>query len=364
MAAKSKHFPKDGVFKYFFILLFIAVAALALWVAKPFINALLASAVVAYVFYPIYNKLARVIKYKNLRAALVSAFILMLFLAPLFLVIESAAPDARFVYVRAKQKILTGELLDVSCPPGKETVLCKISNRIQELVQDPDIKYYLEESVGKVTSFILGTTSGLVFALPVIFINLFVTFFAVFYFLRDGKKLIEYVKRIMPINPRHRTRVFKQFEETTHAVVYGSLLIALIQGTLGGLGFWIFGVSSPLLWGLMMAIFALVPFVGTAIIWLPAAVVMIATASAAGDPTAVWKGIGLLLYGFFIISGIDNVLKPVLIGDRAKVHPVIILVGVLGGLTVFGFAGFIIGPLVLAVFKAFLDIYRTEYEES
>lgn len=364
MAPKSKHFPKDGVFKYFFVVLFIAIAALALWVAKPFVNALLASAVVAYIFYPIYNRLEKVIKYKNVRALIVSAFILLLFLAPLFLVIESAAPDARFVYIRAKQKILTGELFDVTCPVGNDGALCKISNRIQNLVRDPDVKYYLEESVGKVTSYLISTTSGLVFALPIIFINLFVTFFAVFYFLRDGKKLVDYIKNLMPINTRHRERVFKQFEDITRAVVYGSLLIAFIQGTLGGIGFWLFGLASPLLWGIMMALFAMVPFVGTAIIWLPAALVMIATGSAEGDPTIVWKGVALLLYGFFIISGIDNVLKPILIGDRAKVHPVLILVGVLGGLAVFGFAGFIIGPLVLAVFKAFLDIYRTEYEEA
>jgi len=104
--------------------------------------------------------------------------------------------------------------------------------------------------------------------------------------------------------------------------------------------------------------------VGTAVIWLPAAIVMIATGSSEGDPVLTWKGIGLLLYGFFIISGIDNVLKPMLIGGRAGIHPVLILIGVLGGLAVFGVAGFIIGPLVLAVFKVFLDIYQREYEEA
>lgn len=358
------HFPKDGVFKYFFIALFIAIAALAFWVAKPFINALLASAVVAYVFYPIYNWLGRFIKYRNLRAALVSAFIVLLFIGPLFLVIESAAPDARYVYIRAKQKILTGEILDVTCPVGKETTLCRLSNSIQELVRNPDVRYYLEDVAGKGTNFIITKISGVVLALPIIFLNLFVTFFAVFYFLRDGKQLVDHIKNLLPIRPKHREHIFQKLQDTTHAVVYGSLVIAIIQGALGGLGFWFFGVSSPLLWGVVMALFALVPFVGTAIIWLPAGLVMLAAGSSEGNPALVWKGIGLLLYGFFIISGIDNILKPQLIGDRAGVHPVLILIGVLGGLAVFGFAGFIIGPLVLAVFKVFLDIYQREYEEA
>jgi len=360
----ATHFPKDGVFKYFFIVLFIAISALAFWVAKPFINALLMSAVVAYVFYPVYNKLERLIKYKNLRAAIVSAFILLLFIGPLFLVIEAAAPDARYVFVRAKQKILTGEVLDVSCPVGKETTLCKISNRIQLFAQDPEVRYYLGDVVSKVTNFVIAKISGIVFALPIIMLNLFVTFFAVFYLLKDGTALIDKIKRLLPIRVKHREHIFDKLRDTAHAVVYGSLVIAIIQGALGGLGFWMFSVSSPLLWGFMMALFALVPFVGTAVIWLPAAIVMIATGSSEGDPVLTWKGIGLLLYGFFIISGIDNILKPMLIGGRAGVHPVLILIGVLGGLAVFGVAGFIIGPLVLAVFKVFLDIYQREYEEA
>jgi predicted PurR-regulated permease PerM len=362
--AKPAHFQKDGVFKYFFMILFIAVAALALWVAKPLLSALLTSAVVAYVFFPIYNWLGKCVKSKNIRAAIVSAFILLLLIGPLFLVIEAAAPDARYVYVRAKQKILSGELFDVACPVGKETTLCKLSARIQEFVREPDVRYYLEDVTSKGTNFVIAKISGVVLALPVIFINLFVTFFAVFYLLKDGPALVQHVKTLLPIHPHHREHIFQKLSDTTHAVVYGSLIVALIQGALGGLGFWVFGVSSPLFWGVIMALFAFVPFVGTAIIWLPASIVMIATGSSEGDPTMMWKGIGLLLYGFFIVSGIDNFLKPMLIGDRAGVHPVLILIGVLGGLAMFGFVGFIIGPLVLAVFKVFLDIYKREYEEA
>ncbi|MEM2916194.1 MAG: AI-2E family transporter [Candidatus Woesearchaeota archaeon] len=357
-------FEKDGVFKYFFIILFIFVAALTFWVAKPFINALLASAVVAYVFHPLYAWLNRHIKRKNISALIVSAVILLLFIGPLLLIIQSAAPDARYVYVRAKQKILTGEIIDVACPLDAESAVCRLQGKLQEFVQQPDVKYYLSDVVSRVTNFIIAKLSEIVFALPSIFLNLFVTFFAVFYFLRDGEGLIEYIKRLVPIKKKHRAHIFPKLQETAKAVIYGSLVIAVVQGVLGGIGFLVFGISSPLLWGMLMALFALVPFVGTAVIWLPAAILLIAAGSAEGNPAVIWKGVGLLLYGFFIISGIDNVLKPILIGDRAGVHPVLILIGVLGGLTVFGVVGFIIGPLVLALFKVFLDIYVHEYEEE
>ncbi len=357
-------FQRDGVFKYFFITLFILIAALTFWVAKPFINALLASAVVAYVFHPIYAWLNKHIKRRNISALIVSAFILLLFVGPLLLVIQSAAPDARYVYIRAKQKILTGEIIDVACPAEKGSIVCRFQGRIQEFVQNPDIKYYLSDVVSKITNFILAKLSDIVLALPSIFLNLFVTFFAVFYLLRDGGILLEYVKNLLPIHKKHRAHIFPRLQSTARAVIYGSLVIAVIQGICGGIGFLLFGIPSPLLWGMLMAFFALVPFVGTAIIWLPASIMLIAAGSAEGNPVTVWKGIGLLVYGFFIISGIDNVLKPVLIGDRSGVHPVLILVGVLGGLTVFGVVGFIIGPLVLALFKVFLDIYVHEYEEE
>lgn len=362
--AKPTHFQKDGVFKYFFMALFLAITFLAFWVAKPFINALLTSAVVAYVFRPVYLWLNKYIKSKNLCAVLVSACIIVLFIAPLFLIIESAAPDARYAYIRAKQKIMTGELIDVTCPVGKETSLCRLSNSIQKFVREPGVRAYLDTVTSRGTNFVIDRITGIVLALPIIFLNLFVTFFAVFYLLRDGGKLVDHIKDLLPIRQEHRTHIFQKIKDTAHAVVYGSLVIALIQGAFGGFGFWMFGVSSPWFWGIMMALFALVPFVGTAVIWLPAALVMLATGSSTGNHLMVWKGIGLFVYGFFIISGVDNLLKPSLIGDRAGVHPVLILIGVLGGLTVFGVAGFIIGPLVLAVFKVFLDIYKREYDEA
>ena len=147
-----------------------------------------------------------------------------------------------------------------------------------------------------------------------------------------------------------------------HAIVYGSIVVALIQGTLGGIGFWIVGIPSPILWGILMSLFALIPMVGTGIIWVPASLGMAAYGYLSGDTVMVWKAIGLFIYGVFVIAGIDNVLKPKIIGERAHVHPVIILLGVLGGLKFFGIVGFAVGPLILAIFITFLEIY--EYEKK
>jgi predicted PurR-regulated permease PerM len=362
--AKATHFPKDGVSKYLFIGMFVLVAALAFWVARPFLNAVIVSAVVAYVFRPLYLWLNRRIKYRNVCALLVSLFILLLFIMPLFLLIESAAPDARFAYVRAKQKIMSGEFIEVTCPSRDESFLCRLQSRASDFMQQPDIKYQVSDAVSKVTGFIVEKISSVVLALPIILLNLFVIFFSVFYLIRDGDLLVENAKSILPIHSRHREHIFRRLKETARAVIFGALVVAVIQGALGGLGFLMFGVSSPLLWGVIMALFALVPMVGTAVIWVPAGIGMILAGSAENNPVLVWKGIGLLIYGAVIVAGIDNVLKPMLISDQAKIHPVLILVGVLGGLAAFGISGFIVGPLIIATFKVFIDIYRQEYEES
>jgi predicted PurR-regulated permease PerM len=158
----------------------------------------------------------------------------------------------------------------------------------------------------------------------------------------------------------HQKQVMQQLDEVSFAIIYGSLLIALIQGGIGAIGFYFFGISSPLTWGIIMSIFALIPFIGTAIVWLPMSLILVVQGITTSSSSTMLKGVGLLLYGALIISTIDNILKPHIIGKRAKIHPVLVLLGVLGGLAFFGFIGFIVGPLILAVVATVIEIYEKE----
>ena len=154
-----------------------------------------------------------------------------------------------------------------------------------------------------------------------------------------------------------------KFSEVTSAVLYGNISTALMQGILGGLGFWIIGMSSPILWGFVMMLFALVPYFGTAIVWLPAALNLIFIGYLQNDNSSTIRGIILVAYGILVISSIDNILKPRLIGAKGKVHPVLVLLGVLGGLSLFGFIGLILGPVMLALLMTFVGIYEEEKAE-
>ncbi|MBW3004486.1 AI-2E family transporter [Candidatus Woesearchaeota archaeon] len=349
----------NNIIKYFFLGIFVLLIFLSFLVIKPFINAILASIVIAYVFYPVFRLLNKKIKNKSLCALIVSVFIILLIMIPFSFLLQSSASEAQYMYVRAKQKILAGEILDLDCT-GQDTLLCRSSEYIKVWVEDPEVKFYLQDMLGRFATMAVDKTSSLIFQLPGIILQIVITFFILFYLFKDGPELIKKIKDLLPLKRTHKAMVYHKIKETTHAVMYGSILIAVIQGALGALGFWIFGISTFYIWGLVMAIFALVPFVGTAIIWIPAALYLIAKGSSEGNSVLIWNGVGLLLYGTFVISSADNLLKPKLIGDRAGLHPVFVLLGVLGGLQLFGFAGFIIGPLILSALKSFIDIYHKE----
>lgn len=362
--AKKRSFyttvQKSEFYKYFFVIIFVLLAFLSFLVLKPFMNTILASAVVAYVFYLPYKLLHRIIPNKTISALIVSLVIILLLLIPIGFLLKMSTDEAQYLYIRVKQKILSGEILNIECPNGVQTRLCKTTLVLKQFLLDPDVQYYLKDILARTTTFFVNKTSEFILSLPRMMLQIAITFFIVFYLLKDGPELTQKFKQLIPMTPVHQGHVYTKLKDTAFAVLYGSILIAAIQGALGALGFWVVGIKAPWLWGLIMTVFALIPFVGTTMIWLPAGIILIVQGAANSDPMLIWKGIGLIIYGIIIVSSIDNILKPKIIGTKAGMHPVLILLGVLGGMAVFGFAGFLIGPMILAASKAFLDLYEKE----
>lgn len=330
---------------------------MAFLTVKPFLSAVFAGGIIAYIFHPLYRWVNRYLKSTNLSAFLVSIIIILLITIPLLVLADNMASEARFFYLRAKQKLATGNLLDVQCEAG---ALCVGVNKLKEWVSNPSFRDYAEDAISRLSNFVLNQASDFVFALPGVLLQMFVAFFVSFYLFKDGNKLIERLKNILPIKPSFQQNIFHKIDQITYAVIYGSIIVALIQGSLGAVGFFVFGISSPILWGILMSIFALIPFLGTTVIWAPMSLLLIIDGLVDNQTGVLIRGVGLLLFGIVVVASIDNVLKPRLIGARAKVHPVLVLLGVLGGLIFLGFVGFIIGPLILALFEAFLQVYEKE----
>lgn len=183
------------------------------------------------------------------------------------------------------------------------------------------------------------------------FLSLGVMLYLTFFLLRDGAQIITRIESCLPLPPDQRRLLTKRFVEVVRATIKGSLIVAVLQGLTGGIAFWILGIGGALLWGVAMGVFSLFPAIGTAFIWVPVAAWLLLT----GD---LWRGGALFLVGFFIVSSVDNVVRPVLVGRDARMPDYIVLIATLGGFELMGFNGFIIGPVIAALFMAVWDIFR------
>ena len=328
--------------KYFFIASFLLVSVISVILAWPFISSIFGAVVLAYLFHPVYEFIFRRIKNETLCALIVSLLVLVVLFVPLLFVANTlfketsnfffAVRDIKFDEISTRLSTLFGENLDVS------SLLKDVLNRLSVVL--------------------LQTVDNFILNLPQKILSGFVMFFVMFYFLKDGKRILFSVKEALPLKRKYKEDIAKKFNETIYATMYGLVSTAIIQGIIGTIGLWIFDVPSPILWGIVMIIAAMIPFVGAAFVWLPASLLKLS----AGNTT---EGFGLLLYGLFIVSTIDNILRPKIIGRRSKVHPALVLVGALGGIKLFGLIGIVIGPLVLAILTVFFDLYLSEdYEEA
>jgi predicted PurR-regulated permease PerM len=184
-----------------------------------------------------------------------------------------------------------------------------------------------------------------------------IAFFTMFYFFRDGPKLLDRLKYFSPLAEHYEDELIRRFRSVSRATIKGTLLVSLIKGALGGLTFWAFGVEAAALWGVVMGFLSVLPVIGPWIVMYPAGLVLVLS----GD---VWGGIAILLIATFVISSIDNVLEPYLVGRDAGMHDLLVFFSMLGGIATFGVMGFIVGPLIAALFRTLLDIYGTEFKRQ
>lgn len=326
--------------KHFFFASFIIIALISIYMIRNYITTVVGSIVLAYAFYPLFKKLSIRIHNRTLSALIISILVIALITIPLLF---------------AANKIINESVQLFHQAGGLE--FKEFSNLMKSYFgENIDFDFYIKEIVNKFSISIAQSASDFVISIPKKAINAFIIVFLMFYLFLDGKKLVELLKKELPLKDMYKKEIFEKFDDTIYAVIYGVVVTALVQGTIGAIGLWIFDIPSPLVWGLVMTILAMLPFVGAFLIWLPAAIIKISV----GD---TFNGVGLLLYGLFIVSTIDNIIKPKIIGHRSRIHPTLVLLGVVGGIKVFGLFGIVVGPLLLAILTVFLDIYISEKNE-
>lgn len=209
----------------------------------------------------------------------------------------------------------------------------------------------------------IGSTASRIFVsffanLPRIILDFFLTLAAIFFFLKDGKKIKKFFFSIIPLTENDFNHLSQTFSDVILGIFWGQFLTAIIQGFLGGLGFYLFGLGMPVFWGVLMLFFSLIPFIGPMIVYLPAALYLFIS----GQP--LLATVLFLFYNLFVVSSVDNIIKPLIIGSRIKIHPVLIFFALIGGLRFFGVLGIIYGPLIMAIFLLFSDLYLEKTKQQ
>ncbi len=339
----------ESSYKYYIpFILFGILLVLSFFIIKPLLLAIIFGALLAYIFHPLYLYIADKVNSKLTASFIVCALVFLLVVIPGTLIMKTLVQESYVLYLLGKQKLAIGVFNNC------DNSFCIA---LQNLGDNPEIRYQVQEILKVATNWVIQKGSDFVISLPRVALNLFVLLFTMFYFLKDGKIFVNHVGRFLSVREENYNYFVKRLREIIHGVVFGYLIVALIQGAIGAIGFYFFGISSPLFWGLVMAFFALFPYLGTFVIWFPASIILLLDGIFQNSGTLIFKGIGLFLYGVLVISTIDNILKPKLMGDKAKIHPAITLLGIIGGVFIFGPLGIIVGPLILSITTVFIDLY-------
>lgn len=339
---------------YFFFALLAAVTVLAFLVLKPFFIPLLIAAILASLFSFIYNALLKTTRGSEIASAIITcAIVALVILIPVLFVASLMANE---IY-----DLVTKTSVDTS---SIGNVISKINAKLSVIpfLDSVKLENYLSEerAIGLIKGFsqnalliIQKTYKGVA---HFIFIIIMI-FFSLFYLLIDGKKLLAKLTKLSPLRNEYETRLFGKFNSIARATLKGTTLIALLQGLMTGMLFWATGVSSPAILGILAAVASVIPSVGSALIWLPTGIIMIILGH-------IWPGIIIFIVGALLISTVDNILKPKLVGQDTQMHPLLILFSTLGGIALFGIAGFIVGPIIMSFFLVLWEIYAVEFKEQ
>lgn len=333
--------PKDAVHHGFFLLLLLAVTAAFFDLIDAFFKAIFWAAVLAMMFRPLHQALVKAMPNRPaVNALLTTLAVIVAVLIPVSLTALAVAQEA----ANLAKDLEAGEI-------DTEATLLWLEQRVPFLsglldrFQIDVARIQEGVSAAAIASgrWIAGNAVAIGQNTLQFFLHLFVMLYLLFFFIKDGRSILLAIARVLPLDLELQENLRTRFANVARATLKGTFLISAIQGFIGGIAFWALGIRAAVLWGVVMALFALIPAIGPPVIWLPAAIVLIAS----GELT---KGLILILVGAIVIGLVDNLLRPVLVGRDARLPDYIILLSTLGGIAVFGLSGVLIGPIIAALF--------------
>ncbi|MEZ4888163.1 MAG: AI-2E family transporter [Chitinophagales bacterium] len=345
---------KKFIPQLFFLLLLLGVTLLFFGLIQTFLLTTFWAIILALTFQKPYEKIRAKLNGKdNLATVLMLLIILLVVVLPLFFIGVALVNESVHFY----EQLQSGEL-------QVDTIINWVKERIpmaQDLLQQVGMSFeQIQESVKTAaitaTKTLANSALGITQNILTMVVNFFLMLYLLFFFLKDGKEIIRRIVETLPMGDEREYQLLHRFANVARATLKGSLIVALVQGTIGGVLFWAVGIEGSVFWGTIMTVLSLLPAVGSALVWGPAAIVFFINGS-------ILKGVIVVLVGVLVIGLVDNILRPILVGRDTKLPDYLILVSTLGGITWLGLSGFVIGPCIAALFITCWDIFGKEQRE-
>ncbi len=337
---------------YFFFLILIGISTVTFYIFQPFLIAILLAAVFAVVFQRPYDFFVRITNGRRKISALLTSVLGIIIFVLLFIGIAGLiASEATSLFQNSVKSgnVYLNYVDPVISSINKNAVLKSFG--FENLINAESINKAVAQFEQRAFGILQNTYQGISHFLFLVI----VMFFTLYYFLVGGRDLVKKIMFMSPLKDSHEKILIEKFISISRATVKGTLVVGLVQGTIGGIAFAIVGIHSAITWGIVMVFLSLIPMFGTGLVWVPAAIIMFMTGN-------IWQGVVLLAIGFGIISVIDNFLRPQLVGKDTQMHPLMVLFATLGGISMLGFLGFIIGPIIVALFLTLWNIYAVEFK--
>ncbi len=344
---------------YFFIVIFVLILYLFIDLFSPFIFDILWAVILVVVLYPLYDKLLKFTKDREtISSLLMCFFIVLIIVIPFVLITITLAKESVELY-----SAINGKLSHLTFPGIKKFLTSEVVIKLNKLTS-PFFKLTpasFEKSIVTVvkgiSGFMMSATKEIFKGFASSFLHFFFFLILTYYFFKYGDPLLKELLKLSPLSYEKEEKIINKFKEVAQATVIGNITTATIQGFLGGLGFVIAGLSSPILWGTVMAFMSLVPILGTFIIWIPASIYLVIIGSCG-------KAIFLIIWGSTVVGLSDNFIKPLIIQGKTNLHSIIIFFSILGGIKLFGFTGIVLGPIITSLTFVFFEMYKEEFRNQ
>lgn len=354
--------PPQTIQKYFLLGVVVVLLVLFSQFISPFLPTIFIAAILVTVIYPIHRLIKNTVRFSHSVAALITVLLVfLLFLVPITFFFIAMVNQASTAYTEVSIRlsdIFTAQKSVLSLLDGfpkaqgvVESLLDKNPISLESLAET------LTQGIRAFSHFLLQQTTNIIKQVSLFVLHILIFLLALFYFVKDGPKIVQYIQSLLPISKKYNQELFKKIDNLLNSIMIGMFGGALAQGIVLGIGLWIVGFENAIFWASIGALLSPVPYVGAGIVWIPISLSLVLSGN-------IWQGVFMLIWGAVAIAQVDNLVKPYLIGARSTLHPFAIMVMILGGALTFGFKGIIFAPFVLMLTLAFLHIYSLEFAPS